>query len=213
MILYHGSDKEVIIPKFSFGNPSNDYGLGFYLTPLKEIGELWASKYDEDGYLMSYEVNIEKLKVLKLNNAGIDNVMRWLTILVKNRFDKEARILNKDTIDWLIKHFDIDLNDYDVVVGYRADDSYFAYSREFVENRLSFEALSEAMKLGKLGEQFVLISKESFNNIRHIKTNKIRKDDSYNVFRNKVLNEYHEIKNKDSINNTFIRDIMRKYGS
>lgn len=213
MILYHGSEKEIIKPLFGEGNPTNDYGLGFYLTKDKKVGELWASKYKQDGYLMSYSMNLDSLKVLTLDSASEEDVLKWITILIKNRFDKEARISNKETIDWLTKHFDVDINSYDVIVGYRADDSYFAYSKAFVEDSLSFESLTEAMKIGKLGKQYVLISKEAFKSIKHTKTTRITKSNDYAIFRDKTLREYHEIKNNDSIRNTYIRDIIRRYGN
>ena len=213
MKLYHGSDKDVRKPIFGEGNPSNDYGLGFYLTDIKEIGKLWACKNENDGYLMSYNLDLSDLNILYLDRSNEEDVLKWLTILVKNRFDKEYKIKNKDTIDWLIRHFDIDLDGYDVIVGYRADDSYFSYSKDFVENNLSFEVLTKAMKLGKLGIQYALISKKAFNTIKYIKTINIKKSDEYDIFRDKTLREYHRLKNTDSNNNTFIRDLIRKYGN
>lgn len=212
MKLYHGSGKDVRKPIFGEGNPSNDYGLGFYLTDIKEIGKLWACKNENDGYLMSYNLDLSDLNILYLDHSNEEDVFKWLTILVKNRFDKESKIKNKDTIDWLIRHFDIDLDGYDVIVGYRADDSYFSYSKDFVENNLSFEVLTKAMKLGKLGIQYALISKKAFNTIKYIKTINIKKSDEYDIFRDKTLREYHRLKNTDSNNNTFIRDLIRKYG-
>lgn len=37
---------------------------------------------------------------------------------------------------------------YDVIVGYRADDSYFSYAMDFAMSNLSLEGLSDAMFLG-----------------------------------------------------------------
>lgn len=50
-----------------------------------------------------------------------------------------------------------------IIIGYRADDSYFSYASDFVNNTLSLENLRTAMELGKLGEQVVIISKKAFN--------------------------------------------------
>ena len=65
----------------------------------------------------------------------------------------------------LNNRYSFDITKYDMIVGYRADDSYFQYSRDFVANDLSIEILSKAMKLGKLGKQYVLISENSFKHI------------------------------------------------
>lgn len=50
---------------------------------------------------------------------------------------------------------------YDLIVGYRADDSYFSFANAFLNNTLSLEQLRKAMFLGKLGEQVVLKSEKA----------------------------------------------------
>ena len=53
----------------------------------------------------------------------------------------------------------------DVMIGYRADDSYFSFAEDFVSNTISLRDLNMAMQLGTLGEQIVLLSKRSFGHI------------------------------------------------
>jgi len=209
MLLYYGADSLVIKPEYGKGNKSNDYGLGFYLTDDKNMAKLWASRFLDGGYLITYDVNIDNFKILHLEDDN-ENIMQWLTLLVKHRFSKEEYVNSKNTIDWLISHYELDINEYDMIIGYRADDSYFAYSRDFVNNELSLELLSNAMKIGKLGKQYVLKSQKSFNNIKMVSYEKIEKSNSYEQFRKQALNEYHVLKKDDNINNTFIRDLMRK---
>ena len=48
-----------------------------------------------------------------------------------------------------------DYKSYDIIKGYRADDSYFSYARDFISNTLSLEDLKQAMMLGKLQEDFL----------------------------------------------------------
>ena len=50
----------------------------------------------------------------------------------------------------------------DVIIGYRADDSYFSFARAFLENRISLAQLERAMKLGGLGRQVVAVSEAAF---------------------------------------------------
>ena len=71
-----------------------------------------------------------------------------------------------DARNYIIDNFGIDLKDYDVVIGYRADDSYFSFAESFVQNGLSLRALNQALRLGKLGEQTVLISPKAFSNLK-----------------------------------------------
>jgi hypothetical protein len=51
------------------------------------------------------------------------------------------------------------------VIGYRADDSYFRFAKEFVNNTISVEQLSKALKSGNPGKQVVLISKKALERI------------------------------------------------
>ena len=62
----------------------------------------------------------------------------------------------------------MDISQYDVIIGYRADDSYFSFARAFVSNEISLHQLSRAMKLGELGEQFVLKSQKAFDRIHFV---------------------------------------------
>lgn len=210
MKLYHGSDKIILKPEYNYGNPSNDYGLGFYMSDDKDIARLWASKNPNVGYLMECEVLIDKLNVLYLDDQSEDSILKWITILISHRFSRFEIDKYKTTIDALNKRYSFDITKYDMIVGYRADDSYFQYSRDFVANDLSIEILSKAMKLGKLGKQYVLISENSFKHIALKNYEEVRASDEYDLFRKQTNKQYHLLKKEDDINNTFVRDILRK---
>ena len=51
------------------------------------------------------------------------------------------------------------------MIGYRADDSYFSFAQDFLNNAISLRQLNHAMHLGSLGEQVVLKSKKAFSGI------------------------------------------------
>ena len=210
MKLYHGSDQIILKPKYNYGNPSNDYGLGFYMSDDKEIARLWASKNPKDGYLMEYEVAMDKLNILYLDDQSEDSILKWITILISHRFSRFEIDKYKTTIDALNNKCSFDISKYDMIVGYRADDSYFQYSRDFVADDLSIESLSKAMKLGNLGKQYVLISENSFKHITLKHYEEVKATNEYELFRKETNKQYHLLKNEDSINNTFIRDILRK---
>ena len=210
MELYHGSDKIITAPKYNYGNHTNDYGCGFYMSDKKDIAKLLASKNINGGYVMSYEVNIKNLNVLFLDDQNEESILKWISILVKHRFSRYEIERYKNIIEALNDKYPIDTNDCDMIVGYRADDSYFQYSRDFIANDLSLETLSKAMHLGRLGKQYVLISEKSFKNIVLKNYEKVSYSDEYDYFRKETNRQYHIIKNEDSINNTYIRDILRK---
>ena len=209
MQLYYGADRIVEKPEYNGGKAGNDYGPGFYLTPDKKMARLWACKNRDGGYLITYDVDIEKLDVLDLRSATDENVLQWISLLVQHRFSKEEYESNRQSIEWLKGKYTFPDN-ADMIIGYRADDSYFAYSRDFVANDLSLEALAQAMRIGKLGLQYVLKSRKAFTCIRMRKYEKVEHSNEYQIFRNKALQQYRALKKEDSIDNTFIRDLMRK---
>lgn len=213
MKLFYGSKTLIYKPTYGEGNPTNDYGLGFYLTPDIMMADLWAHQF-EIGFVMTYSVDLSDLSVLRLTEDNDElSALKWITLLVKHRFSYVERLKNKEVIDWLIRHFDTQIDDYDVIIGYRADDSYFNYSIGFVSGEISLETLMGAMKLGKLGLQYALMSKKAFNKVVYEKHYQVVANDDYRDFRTKTLNEYHELLSReDRFKNTFIGELMKKYG-
>jgi hypothetical protein len=213
MKLFYGSKSPLVKPEFGMGNPTNDYGLGFYMTDEVSLAELWACQYQDGGYAITYKVNLNGLNVLHLSEGSELTILRWITLLVKHRFPYQERLANKQTVDWLIKHFDTPIDQYDVVIGYRADDSYFNYSLGFVRGEVSLETLAKAMKLGRLGLQYVLVSKKAFSRIEYVSSHEVPHREDYKSFREKILGEYHELlRQENRFNNTFIGELMKKYG-
>lgn len=210
MKLYYGADRIVEKPLFNYGNSTNDFGLGFYLTPDYEMAKLWASKFPNGGYVITYDLDLKGLNVAKLDSASENDTLKWISVLIRHRFDRDLFNRYKATIEWLNRTYFFDELNYDVIIGYRADDSYFQYSRDFVANELSLELLTRAMKLGKLGIQIVLKSKKSFERIRILNFEKIDHSDEYEQFRLETLNEYRSLLKEERIDNTYIRDIMRR---
>ena len=63
------------------------------------------------------------------------------------------------SVEWLIENYLPDIDRFDAIVGYCADDSYFSFARAFANNEISLRQLSYAMRLGGLGEQLVHFEK------------------------------------------------------
>ena len=62
----------------------------------------------------------------------------------------------------------VDYKNYDAIIGYRADDSYFSFAQDFINGTISYRQLGNALRLGKLGQQFVLISKKAFDSVKFV---------------------------------------------
>lgn len=162
--LYHGSDKIVEKPQFGIGNSRNDYGLGFYCTKNVELAKEWACTEKRDGFANHYKLYMKGLSVLKLNSRGY-NILNWLAILLENRTFDITGAVTIQAKRYILENFLPEYSKYDVIIGYRADDSYFSFSKAFLNNGISLEQLSRAMHLGRLGEQVVIKSKAAFDKL------------------------------------------------
>ena len=167
LILFHGSPEIIQSPVYGKGKSYNDYGIGFYCTEHLELAKEWACTENTDGYANKYEMDTEGLSILNLSSDEY-TILHWLALLIEYRKFRISTPIMKRGVDWLREHFLIDLTPYDMVVGYRADDSYFSFARAFINNEISLAQLSYAMRLGKLGEQFVLKSPAAFERIRFV---------------------------------------------
>lgn len=164
MKLYHGSDKIIEKPVFGGRKPYNDYGPGFYCTEDYELAGEWAVSFERDGYINTYSIDLRGLSVLDLNSTDYC-ILDWLEILLENRrFDIQSDF-GMEASEYLKKNFHTDHLNCDLIKGYRADDSYFSFAQDFLNNTISLSTLERAMKLGNLGEQIVLKSKKSFTRI------------------------------------------------
>ncbi len=163
MNLYHGSVNIVKTPKYGVGKLYNDYGMGFYCTEHIELAKEWASTSVVGGYANQYVFDTSDLNLLDLTEH---HVLSWLAVLIQYRtFDLKSP-LGREAKEYLKEEFLIDLSEYDVIRGYRADDSYFAFATGFLNGMLSLEQLSQAMKLGDLGEQVVIKSEKGYQHLQ-----------------------------------------------
>ena len=162
--LYHGSEKIIEKPIYGAGKVNNDYGIGFYCTENNELAKEWAVSSMCNGFSNKYTLDTEFLNVLNLNGPEY-TILNWIAVLVEHRlFSIKTPIANRAK-RYLIDNFGVNVNAFDLIKGYRADDSYFDYAESFLNNAISVEQLANAMRLGKLGEQIVLKSKFAFNNL------------------------------------------------
>lgn len=167
MILYHGSPEIVEVPVYGKGSETNDYGRGFYCTEIEELAREWACPTVKDGFSNKYEFDLSDLKVLYLNKEGY-NILNWIAILLNNRKFPKRSPIARQASKYILEEFLPDISGYDVIWGYRADDSYFSYAKDFLNNTISVNQLSQAMKLGELGEQVVLMSPKAFEKIKFL---------------------------------------------
>lgn len=165
--LYHGSCDIIEQPKYGYGKRYNDYGLGFYCTDSLEMAKEWGVSSDKNGYANCYELEYEGLTILNLNGPEYC-ILHWLAVLLENREFDVPSGLALEAKEYILENFAVNYKNYDVMIGYRADDSYFSFAQDFINGTISYRQLNNAMHLGKLGQQIVLKSKQAFEQIQFV---------------------------------------------
>ncbi len=213
MLVYHGSDHIIEKPVFNGSKRTNDYGYGFYTTENKNLAKEWACSDNQDGFANCYEADLNGLSVLNLNSPEY-NILNWLAILTKYRTYWQNGSIAEEAKQYLQQHFFIDPSSYDVIIGYRADDSYFSFAQDFISGTIPLSKLTEAMHLGKLGEQIVFKSQKSFTHLTFINAEHANASEWYGkkVSRDRQARRaYRSTKRSASIvNELFMIDIMRE---
>ena len=214
MDIYHGSPLIIEVPEFGKGNPMDDYGLGFYCTEDIELAKEWACKMPKDGFANKYSFDKTGLDILNLT-SGDWHILNWLAILLENRSFEIGNPVAKDAKEYILQTFLPDYKSRDIIIGYRADDSYFSYAKAFLNGGIPLLALAEAMKLGKLGEQICIRSKVAFSRLRYIDATLVGGQEYYikrTARDTKAREDYLKLldlsaRDKDSI---YILDILRQ---
>ena len=212
MIIYHGSERIIRNPEYGYGNSSNDYGRGFYCTEDIEIAKEWACKKNTDGFANCYDLDLTGLNVCNLNSDEY-TILNWLALLTGNRGYWQRRSIAEDAKNYLQSEFLIDTDVFDIIIGYRADDSYFSFAQDFIMGTISLQKLSRAMKLGKLGEQIVLKSSRAFEQISYRNNETAQASYYYPIKARRDQNareQYSDLRtNGNRLDDVYILDLMR----
>ena len=216
MIFYHGSKKVIDKPKAKGSSYDNDYGPSFYLTVDIESAKEWACKNNEVGIVNKYAIrksDFDSFKILDLTGKDEKTILTWLAILMHFRkVDKSIKQTLKNRFDWLEKYY-VDVNEYDVIKGYRADDSYFKFPLKFITRFLSYENLLKVFKLGNLGIQYAFMSERAIEKLKFQSYSKCDQEyigRYYNIVK-KASEEFENMINQPlNDDETFITDLMEK---
>lgn len=166
--LYHGSPEVIVAPLFVAGNPHNDFGLGFYCSESAELAKEWSCRGQELGVANSYSLDCSGLECFDLTSPGY-SILNWLAVLLENRTFDISNPVPAQIREYILETFLPDYKSADIIRGYRADDSYFTFAKDFLNNTISLSQLSRAMHLGLLGEQVVLKSRRAFDALSFVR--------------------------------------------
>ena len=213
--LYHGSEFIIRNPEYGKGNIHNDYGLGFYCGTSKELAREWAAKRSGRGFVNSYSIRDDNLKILDLTKPPFNNVLYWVALLANNR-ELSNEILNNypRELKYLKEKYLINVDKYDVVIGYRADDSYFRFPISFIRSEITLESLNRIFLAGELGKQYVLVSKKAFSLVKFLDFEEVTEKSKENYYKRKSAADhvYQELLNEDRYSKgTRLRDLIVDY--
>lgn len=210
MTIYHGSQQIIEVPTIGLGRRNNDFGLGFYCTESRELAKEWAVSSLTGGFSNQYILDTENLKILHLNSPDY-SILNWMAVLVEHRLFSIKTPVARRAKQYLIEQFCINVNAYDLITGYRADDSYFDYADAFLNNTITVEQLSRAMQLGKLGEQIVIKSQFAFSRLQYQGFETAEKDKYFILrkARNDEANQLYLDILEQETDGLYIQDIIR----
>lgn len=212
MILYHGSIKIISQPQFGIGKENNDYGRGFYCARKIELAKEWSCQTIQDGYVCQYELDMSNLNIVDLTDKNF-SILHWLALLNENRRPAITTAIGLEGAKYLHDKYLPNIHNADIVIGNRADDSYFSFVRSFLNNEITLEQLEKAMTLGDLGLQVMIKSETAFHQLSY-QGFEIANGNTYFGKRTKRDEEariaFREEQNKKMIDGIYLIDLIRE---
>ena len=214
-IIYHGSEFIIEKPSYGKGNIHNDYGLGFYCCSKKELAKEWAARRSGHGYINKYSIRDDRLKVLDLTKEPNNDVLYWIALLMHNReLSNDLKDNFPRELKYLEEKYLVDISSYDIIIGYRADDSYFRFPESFVRSEITIESLNKIFKAGDLGKQYVLVSKRAFSILHFLEYEEVFENSKEDYYKRKngADKEFADLLNEDRYSKGIrLRDLIKDY--
>jgi hypothetical protein len=163
MLLYHGTAEPNFEPRFGSGREYRDYGNGFYTTEDIEAAKEWACQGQHDSaFVYAYELDADGLDLLNLDE---NNTLAWVSVLMTHRRSKKIRGAALERCNKMIERYGIDVSKYDIIRGFRANDSYFQFTTDFVTDTITLETLMKSIVAGDLGKQICVKSEKAYRSL------------------------------------------------
>lgn len=165
----------------------------------KSFGNGWYCRFNKDlareyGHINKYEIDFKDLKILDLRK---ENIMDWMSIVTMNR--------NLIVRDCVFSFNNIDISEYDVIIGYRSDNSNLVALKQCLAGTITRTTLLEILLADERNIEICLrtskaksklefkrvIPRNSAKPIDDIETrHMLNVSDSYLFELTKVLSEY-----------------------
>ncbi|MBQ6771769.1 MAG: DUF3990 domain-containing protein [Bacteroidales bacterium] len=156
MILYHGTNAVIESVDLAQSRIGKDFGLGFYLTPDKQVARRQAERKLEqfgEGEATVYKYYIADEALTSLKTVRFDSyTLDWARFVLSNRKNRTRK----------------QIHDYDIVIGPIADDVVGYQIRRVEEGIISDEQFLEEIKFHTITIQYLFASKKAVELLQRI---------------------------------------------
>lgn len=157
MILYHGTNQDIIDIDLTAGLKYKDFGQGFYLTPNRTTAERMAKKkskfYGGHPVVITYEfdenINTDSLKLKRFPERAS---AEWIRFIDKNR-DRDKSTGH---------------HEYDIVIGPIADDGVVLQLTNFCNEILTPEEAAIRLQDKYLDQQYYFGTEKALKQLKKI---------------------------------------------
>lgn len=143
MKLYHGTNAEILQIDLKESRVGKDFGIGFYLTPDKQVAQRQAERKFEQygvGEARVYEYTIDDNALQALKVLQFDSyTMGWARFVLMNRKNRTRT----------------QVHNYDIVIGPIADDVIGYQIRRVEEGIITEEQFLEEIKYHTVTIQYM----------------------------------------------------------
>ncbi len=165
MLLYHGSNTDIIEIDLTKCRPYKDFGRGFYLTVMKEQAEKMANRvariYGGTPVVNVFEIDDSFMLISGLNvkDFGTQTSEEWAKFVRNNR--------DKSYTDYSDPECNID-NKYDIVIGPIANDDMALLFRQYENGMISFENMLNGMIYKETTNQYSFHTQKAIGLLRKV---------------------------------------------
>lgn len=156
MILYHGTNAIIESIDLTKSRVGKDFGLGFYLTPDKQVAHRQAERKFEqygEGEAFVYKFFIDDGELSSLHAIRFESyTLDWARFVLDNRKNRTR----------------MQIHDFDLVIGPIADDVVGYQIRRVEEGIISEEQFLEEIKFHTITIQYLFATQKAVDLLQRI---------------------------------------------
>lgn len=165
VLLYHGSDVEVVKPKIITSEVGRDFGFGFYTTNIEEQAIRWSQRKQRiakkrgvtntRAIISIFEFDEQSYSKLNTKHFGDEPTLEWLDLVCKCRSDISYQ------------------HKFDIVTGKIANDSVGETVSFVVAGIMRREDALEKLKFEQINNQICFCTNESLEFLKFLRAEEV----------------------------------------